>query len=904
MALPRGVAKLFRLIGRDAPVEQEIDAEIRFHLEQEAAALAARGMAPEAARAEAQRRFGDLGRAKRELVRIDQGRRTKERRVSRFEDFRQDVGYALRGFRRQPGFAGVIMLTLGLGIGANATMFGLLDQLLLKPPAGVVAPERLTRFQLSESEPGMGSWTNESMAWRTYIDQRDHGSYFSEIAAYFTHADMPLGRGAEATKIRGVLATASYFRLLGVAPALGRFYTDQEDRPDAALPLAVLSWQYWQRGFGGAPDVIGKQLRLGSQLYTVIGVAPKGFNGVDLNAVALWVPFHAGAPDVVGKGGGWRETYNWQWLKVLARLKPGVTRARASDEAQRIQRAAVAQVPELDHAARAALVPLNGFERAAVPHTRERVALWLASVALVVLFIVCANVANLLLARAARRRREIAVRLALGVGKGRLLRQLLTESLLLALGGGAVGLLVARWGGDLLRSTLLPDVRFVSGTLDWRIVGVTALATLLTGVLTGLAPALQSSRPALTAALKSGGEGGSPRSRLRSGLLAAQACFSVMLLVGAGLFVRSLWRVVHTDIGYASRNVLVADVDLGLAGYDVPAAQAFFDQALERMRVLPGVAQASLAINAPFWTMNSTRFRLTDRDSTPRHPNGGPYYNGVSPDYFGTLGMRIVRGRGFTAADRPGTAQVMVINQHLADFYWPGQDPLGRCVKVGDDSLPCASVIGVVANARVNEIQESPRAMYYVPLAQAGLRSLSRDRILFFRTAGPPAAMIPVLRKVFHEMAANLPAPNIRTLQSQIDPEIQPWRLGAVMFGVFGGLALLVAALGLYSVMSYTVAQRTHEFGIRSALGASPRNLIRSVLRDGLRVVAAGMLLGLGAALAGGRLLAPLLYQTSPRDPVILVAVTLILLLAAVCAMVVPARRATRVDPLEALRSD
>jgi putative ABC transport system permease protein len=904
MALPRGVARLFRLTGREVPVEQDIDAEIQFHLEQETAGLLARGLSTEAARAEARRRFGDLGRARRDLVRIDRSRRSKERRVSKLEDFSQDLGYALRGFRRQPGFAAVIILTLGLGIGANATMFGLLDQLLLKPPTYVVAPDRIVRLQISESEPGMGSWTNESMAWLTFRDQRDHASYYADIAAYFTQMDMPLGRGAEATKVRGVLATASYFKLLGVTPVLGRLYNDSEDRPGAALPLTVLSWQYWQGAYGGAREVIGKRLQLGSQLYTVIGVMPKGFNGVDLNAVALWVPFHAGASDVVGKSGEWRETYNWQWLKVLARLKPGVTRARASDEAQRIQRAAVARIPEVDHAARTALVPLSGFERGAVSHSRERVTLWLASVALVVLLIVCANVANLLLARAARRRREIAVRLALGVGKGRLLRQLLTESLVLALGGGALGLLLARWGGDLLRSTLLPDVRFVAGTLDWRIVAVTALATLLTGILTGLVPALHSSRPALTAALKSGGEGGSPRSRLRTGLLAAQACFSVILLVGAGLFVRSLWRVVHTDIGYDARNVLIADADLGLAGYDRPAAIAFFDQALARLRVLPGIERAGLGINAPFWTMNSTRFRLSDRDSTPRHPQGGPYYNGVTPDYFATLGMRLVRGRGFTAADQPGTAQVMVINQHLADFYWPRQDPLGKCVKVGEDSLPCASVIGVVANARVNEIQESPRAMYYLSLAQSGIRGLSRDRMLFLRTRGAPLAMIPLVRKVFHEMAANLPAPNIRTFQSQIDPEIQPWRLGAVMFGLFGGLALLVAAIGLYSVMSYSVAQRTHEFGIRSALGASSRRLVRSVLRDGLRVVLAGMALGLGVALAGGRFLAPLLYHTSPRDPVIFGAVTLILLLAAICAMLVPARRATRVDPLEALRTE
>ena len=903
MGLPRGVARLFRLIGRDAPIEDEIDVELDFHLDAEAARLVSLGMRPDAAREEARRRFGDLSRAKRDLARIDRSRRTKERRVSRLEDFRQDLGYALRGFRRQPGFAAVIMLTLGLGIGANATMFGLLDQLLLKPPAHVVAPDRVVRLQLTESEPGMGSWTNESMAWKTFTDQRDHATYYTDIGAYFTQQEMPLGRGLEAGKVRAVLATPSYYRLLGVSPALGRFYDDTEDRPDAALPLAVLSWQYWQRVYGGARDVLGKPLQLGGQRYTVIGVAPQGFNGVDLNAVDVWTPFHAGARDVMGSG-DWRNTYNWQWLKVLARLKPGVTRAQASDEAQRIQRAAVAQVADVDHAAQTALVPLRGFERGAVPHAREKVALWLASVAFVVLLIVCANVANLLLARAARRRREIAVRLALGVGRGRLVRQLLTESLLLALGGGGLGLLLTRWGGDALRATLVPDVRFVGGTLDWRIVAVTALATLLTGLLTGIAPAVQASRPALTAALKGGGEAGSPHSRMRTGLLAAQAGFSLILLVGAGLFVRSLWRVVHTDIGYDPRNVIVADADLRLAGFDRPGQIAFMDQAFERMRVLPGVERASLAINSPFWTMNGTLFRLTDRDSTPRHPQGGPYYNGVTPEYFATLGMRLVRGRGVADADRAGTAPVMVINQNLAEFYWPGQDPIGKCVKVATDTLPCVSVVGIVANARISEIQEAPRALYYMPLSQSGARGMSQDRFLFLRSQREPAALFPAIRRVFHQMAANLPAPNIRTFQSQIDPEIQPWRLGAVMFGVFGGLALLVAAIGLYSVMSYTVAQRTHEFGIRSALGASSRRLVRSVLRDGLRVVLVGMVLGLGVVLLGGRYLAPLLYHTSARDPLILVSVTVVLLLSAVCAIVIPARRVTRVDPLEALRAE
>ncbi|HEV8198255.1 MAG TPA: ABC transporter permease, partial [Gemmatimonadales bacterium] len=567
----------------------------------------------------------------------------------------------------------------------------------------------ISRFQLTEHDASFNqTWTNESMAWLTFTDQRDHASYFSEIAAYFTQPDMSLGRGAEAVKVPVTLATPSFFRLLGVRPVLGRFYTEEEDRPEQAQPVAVVSFAYATRAFGTPNQALGKVLYLGSRNYTVVGVTPKGFSGVDLSAVDVWVPFHAGAPDIVGKSGEWRKTYGWQWLKVLARLKPGVTRLLASDEAMRIQRAAV-EKEDVDHKAIAALVPLNGFERQAVSHARERVALWLASVSLIVLLIVCANVANLLLARAASRRREIAVRLALGVGRGRLVRQLLAESLLLAAGGGVIALLLARWGGQLLRATLLPNVSWADSPLDWRVAGVTAAATLLTGLLTGLAPAIQASRPALTAALKSGAaDAASPRSRLRAGLLATQACLSLVLLIGAGLFVRSLWRVVRTDTGYDPRNLLVASVDLDLAGYDRPGQLAFYDQALERMRAIPGVERASLAINSPFWTMNSTRIRLTDRDSTPRVPGGGPYYNGVSPEYFATLGMRLLRGRGFTAEDRIGSPPVMVINQRMADFFWPKGEPLGQCIKIGADSLPCVQVVGVVATARVDAIQEEP----------------------------------------------------------------------------------------------------------------------------------------------------------------------------------------------------
>jgi predicted permease len=887
-------------------VEQEIDAELEFHFRTEVETLIAGGRSPGEAEAEARRRFGDLRRTRAELTRIDLGQRARERRVSRLEDLRQDAAYALRGFRRQPGFAFAVVLTLGLGIGANAVMFGLLDRLLLRPPPHVNDPGSVMRFQLTESDAGISeSWTNESMAWRTYLDQRDHAGYFAALAAYFTQPEMSMGRGEGASKARVTLATPSYFGLLGVQPARGRFYGDAEDRPEAPEAVAVVSWHYAERALGGAQAALGTRLFLGSRTYTVIGVTPRGFNGVDLDAVDAWIPFHAGAPDIVGRSGEWRETYNWQWLKFLARLKPGITRERASDEATRVQRAAVEKIPDVDHRATAELVPLRGFDRKAVSHARERVAIWLASVALVVLLIVCANVANLLLARAASRRREIAVRLALGVGRGRLVRQLLAESLLLALGGGIVALAIARWGGSILRATVLPTVTWVDSPLDWRVAAITALATLATGLLTGLAPALQASRPALTSALKQGAEGGgAPRSRLRGALLAAQAGLSLLLLVGAGLFVRSLWRVVHTDIGYEPSRLLVADVDLSLVGMEREQRWSYYERAFERLRALPGVSSASLATNSPFWTINSTRFRLTDRDSTPRLPNGGPYYNAVTPEFFATLGMRLIKGRLLSETDRLGSAPVMVINERMAEFFWPGADPLGKCARVAADSLPCVEVVGVVANGRANAIQEVPAGMYYLPLDQSRTRGLNPDRMVFLRTRGNPTAVVPDVRRVFHQLAANLPLANVRTFKSQIDPEIQPWRLGASMFGVFGGLALLVAAIGLYSVMSYAVVQRTREFGIRSALGASSGQIVRAVVRDGLGLVLAGIAGGVAIALLLGRMLEPLLYQTSPRDPLVLAGVIATLLVASVAAVLLPARRATRVDPVVALRSD
>jgi predicted permease len=440
--------------------------------------------------------------------------------------------------------------------------------------------------------------------------------------------------------------------------------------------------------------------------------------------------------------------------------------------------------------------------------------------------------------------------------------------------------------------------------VDRRVALATATIALVTGILTGLVPALQGSNSSVTAGLKLGGAGDGPRrSRLRSGLLISQAALSLVLLVGAGLFVRSLDRLVHLDTGYDPEPVAVAQVDLAIAGYPREAYAAFYERLEERVQALPEAERTAIAFTIPLRNRNSMSIRLTDRDTTPVPPTGSPSFNGVTPSFFETAGMRLLRGRLFAKEDRPGTEPVMVINQAMAEFYWPRRDPLGQCVGVGADSLPCRRVVGVVATARIEELQEPAVPLYYMPLAQVG--AMSTNRALFVRArSGNGADLVAPLRKIILEMAPNLPYPDVRAFQSLIDPHVQPWRLGATMFGIFGGLALLVACAGLYSVLSYTVARRRRELGVRSALGASPGRLVAGVVRDGARSVLIGLGVGAGTALLLGRFMAPLLVDVSPRDPLVFAVVSLTLLTAGVLAALAPARRAMQADPIEALRSD
>ncbi|HKG90738.1 MAG TPA: ABC transporter permease [Gemmatimonadaceae bacterium] len=896
--------RLFRLPDREARVESDVDAEIAFHFEMRTQELVARGAAPEAARATALREFGDITRWRHTMSEIDRERLGRERRAEWWGAAWQDLRYAARGLRRQPGFALVVVLTLALGVGANATMFGIVDRLLLRPPAHARDADRLARIYITRILPGMGEFTASNTSYPDYVVLRDSVPSFAGAAAFFT-INQTLGRGAAAEQIHTSAVTGNFFALVGVRPALGRFLLPDDDRP-AAAPAAVIGHAFWRRHFGGAPDALGKVLLIGKRSYTVVGVAPAGFTGVELGAIDAWVPTAIWASDA--GDAGWATTRNMRWIKVVTRLKPGATHERASVEATEVYRRA--QPPDR-RAELKATVAVASIIAARTPETlrsqNATVAAWLGGVSVVVLLIACANVANLLLARATRRRREIAVRIALGIGRARLAGQLLVEGLLLATLGTAAGLALARWGGDAARAVLLPEVAWADAApVDLRTLAFAAAAAVATGLLIGLAPMLQTARPGLVGALKAGArEGAYQKSRLRSTLLVAQAALSVVLLVGAGLFVRSLRNVAGLDMGFDPRRVMVVMLDLPSAGYKREGVEAFYQRAEERVSALPGVERASVAATTPFYSSAATDLRAEGWDSLPSFKGGSPTINAVSWDYFETMGTRIVRGRGFAEGDREGAPRVAVVNETMARTLWPGKEPLGKCLHIGEEGKgPCVQVAGVARDMRRDRLREDEALQYYVPLEQktwsVGMRAL------FVRARGGEAtpALAAEVRRAVQSLAPSLPYAEVKPLQELIDPHVRPWRLGATMFGAFGVLALVIAAVGLYSVIAYTVAQRTHELGVRVALGARTGHVLRLVVGEGMRVAVAGIALGALGALAGGRFVAPLLFDVSPHDPLVFGGVTLTLLAVAVAASLIPARRAARVDPAVALRTE
>jgi putative ABC transport system permease protein len=822
--------------------------------------------------------------------------------------FIHDLRYALRGLKRRPGFTAGVVLTLALGIGANTAIFSVVDRLLFRAPPMLRDAAHTHRIYLARTYRGE-EFAGAGVQYSRYRDLTTWTTSFTRTAE-FTSRQLAIGVGAESREMHVGVVTASFFGFFDAPPVLGRYFGPAEDSVPAGTPVIVLSYGYWQTAYGGRRDVLGERIQVGATVYTIIGVAPRGFVGLwPGEPPAVFVPMSAYAAESVGRmlrSEEWWTTYHWIWAQMIAARKPDVSVATANaDLTAAYIRSYEAQRATDRNLTPVAMARLHGIaasiltERGPNESSQAKVASWIMGVALVVWLIACANVANLLLARALRRRREIAVRLALGVSRARLASQLLTESLLLALVGGLAGMLVAQWGGTLLRAELLPDTAAVSVVTDPRALLFCGIVALAAGVLTGLAPIWQTRRADLTQDLKAGArEGAIHRSRARVALLVAQSALSVLLLVGAGLFVRSLRHVNAIPLGYDADHIAVVGLEMRGVTLDSAAEVALRRRLLEAAQGIPGVTHATRQVTMPFWSTWNTDLHVAGIDSVERL--GEFDLNAVSPDYFATMGTRLLRGRGISAQDVAGAPEVMVVSAAMARKLWPGADALGQCVRVGADTAPCTTVVGIAEDIKTHSLDQDPGFLYYLAADQ----SSPRQGGLFVRTRGAAAAARETIRKALQREMPGASYVTVTPFSEILGGETQSWKLGATMFTIFGLLALALAAIGLYSVIAYNVAQRAHELGVRMALGAQLQDVVRLVMREGLVLAATGVALGGGLALLVGRWVRPLLFRESPYDPAVFVAVAAVLLGVAGVASFLPARRAAGVDPMRVLRAE
>jgi len=807
-----------------------------------------------------------------------------------------DIRFGARMLRRSPGFTITAALTIALGIGANTTIFSILNALLLRPLAGTVRPNELV--QLGRTQQGQGFDTF------SYPDYLDYSSSARSLAGISTSIVIPahLATGGASDRVRSELVSGNYFTTLGTRAARGRLLIPDDGAPGAP-PVLVLSHSAWQSRFGSDPSVVGKSVRLNGSPYTVIGVAEEGFNGVRLAGVVdLFAPLTM-AMQLIPDAGDMRDQRAAVWLEMFGRLAPGANPAMAQAELSTIADGLAKRYPESNKERGIRVSPGLGLD----PFTRGDITKFmtvLLGVVGLVLLIACANVANLLLARGSVRARELAVRASLGASRSRLVRQLMAEGVLLALVGGTTGVVLGAWS---LRLVLRLPV-FVNSYgaiaigLDPRVLAFAAGVMMVSGLLFALPPAVRASRVDLVTALKLGTPGsGDGRSRLRSGLVVAQLALSLVLLVAAGLFVRTLQALYRIEPGFDTRQVLTATVDAGLQGYDEARTQRLFEDLEQRVRALPGVEHAAMGHMLPLggggW---DTRIFPANAKPAAEDPGLKTDLNAVFPGYFETLGMRLVQGRDFNAGDRSGSPGVAVINEAIAQQLWPGVNPIGQRFRIGrgDEVL---EVVGVVHTARYRSLMEQPRPFFYRPFTQAFRASMT----LHVRVAaGDPYAVLPSLRRALDELDRDLPLSRVQTLERRLKASVGAQRTAATLVGIYGVLALVLAAIGLYGSMAYSVARRTREMGVRMALGARASEVRRHVLAQALRVALVGVLIGLVAAVPATRFLRSQLFGVQPTDPFTLIGVIVVLATAATAAAYVPARRATRVDPVVALRSE
>ncbi|MBV9924263.1 MAG: ABC transporter permease [Acidobacteria bacterium] len=809
----------------------------------------------------------------------------------------QDLRFGVRRLLKSPGFTLVAVASLALGIGANTAIFSLVNTVLLRP-LPVARPERLVSVSVLGKDDSMLAFSYPS-----YKDYRDRSG--DVLAGLFAErlAPMSLSRGGSNERVWGYLVSGNYFEVLGVAAARGRTFTPEEDRAALSSPVAVLSHACWQRRFGADPAVVGRDVMLNGHTFRVVGVMPEGFAGTEIvYTPEVWVPMTMQA--WIEPGNEWLERRQTQNIFAVGRLKDGVSAGQAEASLNRLAEQVGREYPDTNEGQKIVLVP-PGF---IIPQLRGAVvgfAAVLMGVVGLVLLIACTNLASLLLARASSRRKEIALCVALGASRWRLVRQLLTESLLLALAGGAAGLLLAVWILSLVAAYRPPmDIPvWIEAAVDWRVMLFTLCASLLTTLLFGLAPALQATRTDLVPALKDAG-GRAGRSRLRGALVVGQVTLSLVLLVAAGLTMRALARLQTTSPGFEVENGLVASYDLGLQGYDEARGRDFERRLVERVRQIPGVRAASLTDLFPLSLNYSSNDVYVEGRPGARGANVPiAMVASVEQGYFDAMGIPVVAGRPFGERDTKESPRVVVVNETFARRFFPGADPareaVGKRISSSGDGGPWAEIVGVAKDGKYWTIGEAPQMFVYSPLTQ----SYASTGTLVVRTSGgDPRALVPALNAEVRALDPSLPLFDVKTVEEHMGVSLFPARVAAALLGSFGLLALLLAGVGVYGVVSYAAARRTREIGIRMALGARPRDVLRLVAGGGMLLVASGIGLGLAGAFALTRFMEGLLYGVSATDPTTFALVVFVLLFVALLACLVPARRATKVDPMIALR--
>jgi predicted permease len=809
----------------------------------------------------------------------------------------QDIRLAFRGLLKTPGFTAVAVAALALGIGANAAIFSLVNAVLLRP-LPVPDPDRLvTPLMVWPGRP------TDAFSYPDYADLRDQGGDVLEGILGRSLIHVALNQGGENEILWGEVVTANYFDVLGVRPSPGRGFLAAEEREPGAHPVVVLGRGLWRRRFAGDPDLVGRDVLINGRPFRVVGIAPEGFLGTKFGlAMDLWIPLGM-HETVVPESRGMLESRGWHWMETIARLRPGVERVQAEASLRTIARRIEAAHPDTNTGVSFALVPERHgrFPIEAAQGISLGAALAFGVVGLVLL-IACANVANMLLARASARRREVGIRLALGASRSRLVRQLMTESLVLALLGGAAGLLLAYWTSDLLLAFRppIPYTLALDVAPDGSVLAFTLAATLATVVVFGLAPALAASRPELVPALR-GDAGARVRRRIAGRtLVAGQMALSLAVLAAAGLFFRSLVNARGIDPGFDRTNVLLASYDLSLLGYGEDRGRAFHRAVVERVAALPGVKAASVARFIPLGDSSSTTGPVVaEGEPFPEAGSGvSTGINFVGPGHFETMGTRIVEGRDFTDQDVPSSPQVIIVNETLARTLWPGASAVGRRLRIGAPDAPPRAVVGVARDGRYRFLGESPTPYAYRPLAQ----SYRAEGTLVVRTQGDPRLLLEPVRREIESLDARLPVFDVKTLEDHMGYALWWTGMGAAFSGAFGLLAMVLAAVGLYGVTSYGVARRTREIGIRMALGAMPGDVLALVVKEGARTAAAGIAAGLALAFAAARVMRGLLYGVGPLDPAALLGAPALLAAVALLASLVPARRAAKVDPAATLK--